>query len=99
MMRIGMVVPGFSADPSDWCIPALRHLARGLAVRDDVRVVAVRYPYHSARYTIDGAEVIALGGALRHRARDGRFVADHPLGATARAPATALRCLTRLLGH
>jgi glycosyltransferase involved in cell wall biosynthesis len=67
MMRIGMVVPGFSADPSDWCIPALRHLARSLAVRDDVRVIAIRYPYQPARYVIDGAETIALGGALRHR--------------------------------
>ncbi len=62
-----MVVPGFSADASDWCIPALRHLARSLADGDDVRVIAIRYPYQSARYTIDGAEVIALGGALRHR--------------------------------
>jgi glycosyltransferase involved in cell wall biosynthesis len=66
MMRIGLVVPGFSADPSDWCIPALRHLARSLASHDDVRVIAMRYPYASARYTIDGAETIALGGALRH---------------------------------
>src|SRR5262249_52477108 len=47
--------------------PALRHLARSLAVRDDVRVIALRYPYQPARYTIDGAEAIALGGALRHR--------------------------------
>jgi glycosyltransferase involved in cell wall biosynthesis len=65
-MRIGLVVPGFSADPSDWCIPALRHLARQLAARDDVRVLAVRYPYRAARYTIEGAETIALGGARRH---------------------------------
>jgi glycosyltransferase involved in cell wall biosynthesis len=65
-VRVGLVVPGFSADASDWCIPALRHLARGLAYRDDVRVVALRYPYRSSRYAIDGAEVIALGGGVRH---------------------------------
>src|SRR5579859_5410610 len=64
-MRIGLVVPGFSADVGDWCIPALRHLARALAARDDLRVIAVRYPYRAARYTLEGAEVIALGGAAR----------------------------------
>jgi glycosyltransferase involved in cell wall biosynthesis len=68
-VRIGLVVPGFSADASDWCIPALRHLARSLGSRDDVRVVAIRYPYRAARYAVDGAEVIALGGGLSHGAR------------------------------
>jgi glycosyltransferase involved in cell wall biosynthesis len=67
-MRVGLVVPGFSADATDWCIPALRHLARSLAARDDVRVVTLRYPYRAGRYTVDGAEVIALGGALSRRA-------------------------------
>ena len=64
-MRVGLVVPGFSADQADWCIPALRHLARTLAATDDVRVIAVRYPYRAGRYAVDGAEVIALGGAVR----------------------------------
>jgi glycosyltransferase involved in cell wall biosynthesis len=64
-VRIGLVVPGFSADAADWCIPALRHLARQLATVDDVRVFAVRYPYRVDRYTIDGAEVIAIGGGSR----------------------------------
>lgn len=62
-MRVGLVVPGFSADAEDWCIPALRHLARALARTDDVRVIAVRYPYRAARYSVDGAAVIAIGGA------------------------------------
>jgi glycosyltransferase involved in cell wall biosynthesis len=65
-MRIGLVVPGFSADPGDWCIPALRHLARSLATADDLRVMTIRYPYRASRYPIDGAQVISLGGALRH---------------------------------
>jgi glycosyltransferase involved in cell wall biosynthesis len=64
-MRIGLVVPGFSADATDWCIPALRHLARTLARTDEVRVIATRYPYRAARYEVDNAEVIALGGATR----------------------------------
>ncbi|MBV9328737.1 MAG: glycosyltransferase [Chloroflexi bacterium] len=63
-MRIGLVVPGFSADPVDWCIPALRHLARSLASTNQVRVIAIRYPYRAARYVIDGAETLALGGAV-----------------------------------
>jgi glycosyltransferase involved in cell wall biosynthesis len=67
MMRIGLIVPGFSADPTDWCIPALRHLARSLASQDDVRVIALRYPYRAARYTLDGIETITLGGAVRRR--------------------------------
>ena len=48
-MRVGLVVPGFSAHADDWCIPALRHLARALATQDDVRVIAVRYPYRASR--------------------------------------------------
>jgi glycosyltransferase involved in cell wall biosynthesis len=64
-MRVGLIVPGFSANAEDWCIPALRHLARALASTGDVRVITLRYPYRAERYTVDGAEVIALGGAAR----------------------------------
>ena len=64
-MRVGLVVPGFSADDADWCIPALRHLAQALATTDHVRVIAVRYPYRASRYPLLGAEVITLGGASR----------------------------------
>src|SRR5919109_2154168 len=64
-MRVGLVVPGFSAHPADWCIPALRHLARELAAVDDLVVFSLRYPYRAATYSIDGAHVIALGGATR----------------------------------
>ena len=64
-MRLGLVVPGFSADAADWCIPALRHLTRALAIEDEVRVFTLRYPYQRGRYAIDGADVIALGGADR----------------------------------
>jgi len=66
-MRVGLVVPGFSADADDWCIPALRHLARALARTDDVRVVALRYPYRAARYAVEGASVIAVGGGDARR--------------------------------
>jgi glycosyltransferase involved in cell wall biosynthesis len=59
-------VPGFSAHDRDWCIPALRDLARTLADSDDVRVISIRYPYEQRRYAVDGVESIALGGALSH---------------------------------
>ena len=59
------MVPGFSADAADWCIPAIRHLVRQLARTDAVRVFAIRYPYRAGAYGIDGAAVHALGGAKR----------------------------------
>jgi glycosyltransferase involved in cell wall biosynthesis len=68
-MRIGLVVPGFSASAGDWCIPALRHLVQRLAETDDVRVLALRYPYQAARYDVFGAEVNALGGGQRRGRR------------------------------
>jgi glycosyltransferase involved in cell wall biosynthesis len=64
-MRIGLVVPGFSADTTDWCIPALRHLTEQLAQTDEVHVFAVRYPYRAARYRVGRADVTAIGGARR----------------------------------
>ncbi len=65
-MRVGLVVPGFSADERDWCIPALRDFARSIAENDDVRVIALRYPYARSRYQVDGVQAIALGGQLSH---------------------------------
>ncbi|HET8628144.1 MAG TPA: glycosyltransferase [Thermomicrobiales bacterium] len=64
-MRVGLVVPGFSADERDWCIPALRDLAARLATTDDVRVLALRYPHRIGRYAVFGARVMALGGGER----------------------------------
>lgn len=62
-MRIALLVPGFSAGESDWCIPALRDLVTELSKKDEVRVVALRYPYGRAEYDLFGAGVVALGGA------------------------------------
>jgi glycosyltransferase involved in cell wall biosynthesis len=66
-MNVGLVVPGYSANAADWCIPALRHFSRALTEHASVRVIAVRYPYRTDRYCIEGSEVIALGGADRRR--------------------------------
>lgn len=61
-MRVGLLVPGFSADANDWCIPALRNLVRQLAGDADLHVFALRYPYRQSRYELFGADVTALGG-------------------------------------
>lgn len=62
-MRIALLTPGFSADESDWCIPALLDLVRVLTRERDVHVFTLRYPYRRAVYPVYGATVHALGGA------------------------------------
>jgi glycosyltransferase involved in cell wall biosynthesis len=84
-MRIGLIVPGFSADPGDWCIPALRHLVVRLVGAADVHVFALRYPDHRGSFGVFGAQVTALGGGAATGARSagmwqrtaGALVAEH----------------------
>lgn len=64
-MNIGLILPGFSSDARDWCIPVLRHLVMRLAKTNDLRVFALRYPNRADRYEVFGAEVISLGGGTR----------------------------------
>jgi glycosyltransferase involved in cell wall biosynthesis len=66
-MRVGLVVPGFSADPNDWCIPALRDLVCQLAPVADIHVFALRYPSRAAEYELFGARITALGGGEARR--------------------------------
>jgi glycosyltransferase involved in cell wall biosynthesis len=61
--RIGLVIPGFSTTESDWCIPALLDLVRGLARADDVTVFSLRYPHHRRPYEVAGARVVPFGAA------------------------------------
>lgn len=68
-MKIGLVVPGFSASEADWCIPALLDLVRCLAAQAEVHVFALRYPHRTGNYSIYGARVHALGGATRRAIR------------------------------
>ena len=68
-VRIGVVVPGFSADENDWCVPALRDFVTQLALEDDVWVLALRYPTSARRYSVFGASVRALGGGVKRRAQ------------------------------
>ncbi|HEX8229171.1 MAG TPA: glycosyltransferase [Chloroflexia bacterium] len=61
-MKLAVVIPGFQADQTDWCIPAFTNLARQLSLRNEVHVYALRYPHRRADYSIGTVRVHALGG-------------------------------------
>lgn len=63
-MKIGLIVPGFSASESDWCIPVLLNLVRELSKVHQVHVYTLRYPHRRGRYAVYGAQVRAFGGGL-----------------------------------
>jgi glycosyltransferase involved in cell wall biosynthesis len=67
VLRVVWIVPGFSSSEEDWCIPALLDLARALARRCELRIIAMRYPYRCDRYSIAGAMVYSMGGGHRGR--------------------------------
>jgi len=62
-MRLAFIVPGFSADENDWCIPAHTDMVRTLAAEHDVHVFAMRYPHRADIYRIGKATVHSFGGA------------------------------------
>ncbi len=68
-MRIGIFLPGFSADADDWAIPVQQNLARELASRDDLRIIALRYPHRRDAYAVEGARVYSLGAGQARGAR------------------------------
>jgi len=63
-VKVAWVVPGFSADESDWCIPALLDLARVLAQRVELHIFTLRYPPGRRTYRVYGATVHSFGGGL-----------------------------------
>jgi glycosyltransferase involved in cell wall biosynthesis len=65
VLRVVWIVPGFSSNQEDWCIPALLDLAQAVARRCDLKIVAMRYPYRRDRYNISNATVYSIGGAHR----------------------------------
>ncbi|MBV9280970.1 MAG: glycosyltransferase [Chloroflexi bacterium] len=71
-MKVGLVVPGFSAGPDDWCIPVLVDVVRVLNRYVELHILALRYPHQAGRYRLHGAQVHALGGGT---ARDLRRAA------------------------
>ncbi|MFN7987393.1 MAG: glycosyltransferase [Thermoanaerobaculia bacterium] len=60
-LRLGILIPGFSASEDDWCLPYALDLVRELAAIDDVRVFALRHPPRRKRYRVFGAEVVTFG--------------------------------------
>lgn len=64
-MRVVWIVPGFSSDEHDWCIPALRDLAREIALRCELHIVALHYPFRREVYRVFGATVHSQGGSNR----------------------------------
>src|SRR5436305_1637369 len=64
-MKLAIIVPGFSANEQDWCIPALLDFVRVLAMQADVHVFTLRWPERAADYDVYHAHVHALGGTSR----------------------------------
>ncbi len=61
-MKIAFVVPGFSADENDWCIPAHTDIVKMLAATNEVHVFAMRYPHRVDAYRIGNASVHSFNG-------------------------------------
>ena len=66
-MKIAWIVPGFSSDERDGCIPALLDLAHAMSARHDLHIFALHYPYRRDRYSVYHATVHSIGGANRGR--------------------------------
>ncbi len=64
-MKIGILVPGFSVDERDWCIPALLNFVRTLAAENEIHVFALEYPYRRDNYRVYGAAVHSMNGRNR----------------------------------
>jgi glycosyltransferase involved in cell wall biosynthesis len=61
-LKIGIIVPGFSSDERDWCIPAHLNLARSLASGHQVLVFTLRYPHRRDVYCVAGVMVHSFNG-------------------------------------
>jgi glycosyltransferase involved in cell wall biosynthesis len=74
-MKVGLIVPGFSSDADDWCIPVLVDVVRELSRRAEVHVFALRYPDRQDGYGLHGAQVHTLGGGETRGAARTRLLA------------------------
>jgi glycosyltransferase involved in cell wall biosynthesis len=75
-VRIGLVLPGFSAEENDWCIPALLNYVRALAEGAEVEVFALRYPPRRDVYRIGKARVYSLGWGQKRGVRSAMLLAS-----------------------
>lgn len=66
-LKIGILLPGFSADASDWAIPVQHNLMQALSAVEDLRILALRYPHRREKYRVFDTEVYPLG--YTHQAR------------------------------
>jgi glycosyltransferase involved in cell wall biosynthesis len=64
-MKIALIVPGFSANEKDWCIPALLNYVRALSPQAELHVFTLRWPERGGTYSVFGATVHALNGRKR----------------------------------
>lgn len=64
-MHICIITPGFSADESDWCIPALLDFVRHPPEGFTFSIISLRYPHTNQPYTVYGTPVTPLGFAKR----------------------------------
>jgi glycosyltransferase involved in cell wall biosynthesis len=63
-MKVALIVPGFSANPTDWAIPALQNLVHRLADVHTLTVFSLRYP-QKGLYHFKQVPHIAIGGQQR----------------------------------
>ena len=64
-LRVALVLPGFSAHPNDWAIPALQNLVVTLAKHHKIHIFSQRYPAKGV-YQFSGAvRQHAIGGGQR----------------------------------
>jgi glycosyltransferase involved in cell wall biosynthesis len=61
-LKIALILPGFSSDERDWCIPAVLDFVRLMAQRAELHVFALRYPHRIDHYPVYGATVHSLNG-------------------------------------
>ena len=72
-MRVAVIVPGFSADERDWCIPALLNFARSMGRLVELEIFTLRYPHRRDTYRIGNVMVHSLGWAQRRGAQSARL--------------------------
>ncbi|MDX2075949.1 MAG: glycosyltransferase [bacterium] len=60
-MHIGLITPGFSANESDWCIPALLDFVHHPPHDITFSILTLRYPHTTTPYTVYGTPVTPLG--------------------------------------